>query len=60
MIPKSGNRFSEKACPREGGGHAQKSREEVGMGLWRQYQYPFELIAAGLSLALVAAVVTLH
>jgi NADH:ubiquinone oxidoreductase subunit 6 (subunit J) len=28
------------------------------MGLWHQYQYPFELIAAGLSLALVVAVVT--
>jgi len=30
------------------------------MGLWHQYQFPFELIAAGLSLAFVAAVVTLH
>jgi len=28
------------------------------MELWRHYQYPFELIAAGLSLAFVAAVVT--
>jgi hypothetical protein len=30
------------------------------MGLWRHYQCPFELIAAGLSLAFVAAVVTMH